>query len=486
MSLPSGPPPHAPDAPPLSSASAGSVVTRAEARAAAGLWRAGASVLDTGIPGAGAVTGAALLRAAHEARAAKLHRGAAAAIRVAEHLRSATTSQPTFRLDDLVRDQRELLAVAHRLRVAGATVRADSRGTARREYRVATGGRLLGLCVEPIATVSGYGGAVTLLADEEGAVWQVSTVVPGGADARLADVAELARFSASTPVSVGEVRLTHADLARAGMLATQLSVSADGRIGTGRGTQAVRAEGGSWFTPPLDALWQVPWAEQIERYLNARDLPAIDRPAVTGLVFLDATLAGAAAGGVVLAGAEQTVLAVAAHESPQLAYVDNLRLLAGANGAAVRVIARPVGRRRVAPIALSASWLPAGHGGHIDLGLGWLRRADLPPSGPQTVGSWELPDDTPPLHPLWRRVERVVEGGRAAGTGDPAEIERMHVLLPYAAELARRLEGSRRPRRDAFGRVAASDDFARAWLAAATYVATALRAAERDDWLGRS
>jgi hypothetical protein len=135
---------------------------------------------------------------------------------------------------------------------------------------------------------------------------------------------------------------------------------------------------------------------------------------------------------------------------------------------------------------MAAPWLPPGHGGHVDLGLGWLRRADLPETGPPAAGSWELPDDTPPLHPLRRRVERVVEGGRAAGTGDTTEIERMRAVLPQAAHLAQRLESTRRAQRDPFGRVAESDEFARAWLAAATYVSAALRAAERDDWLGRS
>ncbi len=465
------------------------VTSKAEARAATGLWQAGATVLDTGIPGAGAVTEAVLYRAAHDARAAKLHRGAAAAIRVVEHLRAATTDSPAFRLDDLVRELRELLSVAHRLRQTGATVGAQLRGTARRDYRAMGGARLYGLCVEPIATASGYGGAATLLGDEAGQVWQVSTVVPGGGGAGQVDVAELARFSASMPVSVGDVRLTHADLARAGMLAAQLSVSADGRISTGRGTEAVRAEGGSWFAPPLAGFWQVPWSEQIERYLQARERPPTDRPAVAGLVFVDATLAGAAAGGVVLAARQTCLLAVAAHESPQLAYVDNLRRLGEVSGAAVRVIARPVGRRRVAPIALSASWLPDSYRGHVDLGLQWLRAVDLPSDAAATRGSWELPDDTAPLHPLRRRVERIVEGGRAAATGDAGETERMGQFLPYAAALARRLEATSRLRRDAYGRVATeseAEDFARAWLAAATYVATALRAAEHDDWLGRS
>jgi len=451
------------------------VVSATEVRAAHALWRAAASVLETGIPGAGAVTQAALLRAAHDARAASLHRGAAASIRVVEHLRAAATEDPAFRLADLVRDLRELLSVAHRLRQPDARIGAALRGTARREYRVAAGARLYGLCVEPVATASGYGGAVTLLADAAGTVWQVSTVVPGGAD--------VARFAARRPVSVGEVRLSHTDLGRAGLLATSLSASTDGRIGAGRGTSAVRADGVTWFEAPLDALWQQPGAEQVDRYLAALERPPTERPAVAGLFFIEATVVGATEAGLALSVGSGQLLAVAAHDSPELAYVDNLRLLARATGASLRIMARPVGRRRVAPIAFAAEWLPEAYGGHVDLGLDRLRRADLPHDQP-AAAVVSRADDAPPLRPLLRRLERAVEGGRAAIPGDATEIEGMRAALPYAAELAQRLEAASRPRRDVFGRVvdADGDDLARAWLAGATYVQAALRSAERAQW----
>jgi hypothetical protein len=449
-------------------------VSPAEARAADALWRAGASVLEAGIPGAGAVTRAGLLRAAHDARAVGLHRGAAGAIRVVEHLRGAATEDPAFRLADLVRDLRELLAVAYRLRRPGTAVGRDLRGTARRAYRVVAGARLYGLCVEPVATASGYGGAVTLLADAAGVVWQVSTVVPGDA--------EVARFAARHPVSVGEVRLSHTDLGRAGLLATSLSASADGRIGSGRGTAAVAAEGVTWFQEPLDTLFRVPWSEQVDRYLAAHERPAAERPTVAGLLFVDAVVTGATADGLGLNAGGTHLLAVAAHEGPELAYVDNLRLIAQASGAALRLVARPVGRRRIAPIACAAPWLPAAYRGHVDLGLDRLRRAEIPVGEP--VAAVSPIDHEPPLRPLRRRLERAVEGGRAAVPGDPAEVERMRAALPYAAELAGRIEAASRPGRDAFGRITGTDgeDIARAWLAGATYLQAALRSAERAQW----
>lgn len=127
----------------------------------------------------------------------------------------------------------------------------------------------------------------------------------------------------------------------------------------------------------------------------------------------------------------------------------------------------------------------------------WTDRCSSRGTGPATTDGvilartdgaalrWELPDDTLPVHPLRRRVERAVEGGRTAVPGGAREVERLRAVLPRAAELSLRLENASRPGRDAFGRVVAdaSGDFAAAWLACATYVAAALRSAEHDDWV---
>ncbi len=447
-------------------------VTPAQARAAGALWRAAAAVLETGIPGAGEATRAGLVRAAHDARAAGLHRAATAAIRVVEHLRAASTEDPAFRLDDLVGDLRELLSVAHHLRQPQARLSTALRGTARREYRAAAGARLYGLCVEPIATASGYAGAATLLADDSGGIWQVSTVVPGGAD--------VARFAARRPVPVGEVGLSHAELGRAGLLASAMRTSTDGRISGGRGTAAVAAEGVSWWEPPLDQLWRQPFTQQIERYLAGLEAPPVARPAAAGLLFLDAIVAGVGGGGVGMLVERRRLVAVAAHDSPELSYVDNLRLLGRAVGATVRLVVRPVGRR-IAPIAVAAAWLPEAYGGHVDLGLDRLRPTDLPVpetvAPPRVEGQPSEIDAAPPLRPLRRRVERAVEGGRAAVPGDRSEVEHMRVFLPTAGEVAEELEAAAQPR------TPSAEEFAQAWLAAATYLHAVGRRAERDDWL---
>jgi len=449
----------------------GDVVGEPERAAATALWRAGAAILAAGIPGSGAVPQATLLRAAHHARAVRLPRAASAAVRTVEHVRAAHREDPTFRLADLVADVRELLLVSHGLRCG-----VPNRGTARRDYRLAGNQRLYGLCCEPVVTASGYAGAVTHLVDPTGRLWQVASVTPG--DVRLA------ALKVDTPVAVGETRLTHRELGNAGLRTTDLRASADGRISTGRAVRAVRADGAAWNEAPLDTLWRQPLRDQLVRYHAALDLPVAERPAGHDLLFVDGYLAGPVRDGVLVAAGGARLVGTAPHDAPELPYVDNLRLLAAATGAPVRLLGRPAGRGRVALVAAGADWLP---GRHVDLGVDRLRRADLPPAtaGPSEPMFAADPVEAPPLHLLSRRLERGVEGGRAAVQGDPGDAERLRAAaLPTAAGLVERLDAVGHVERDAFGRsAAASDDrLADAWLAAAVYLVAAERAAELDAW----
>jgi hypothetical protein len=454
-------------------AAPGAPVAVVEARAAAALWDAGAAILVTGVPGAGAVPQAQLLRAAHEARALGLHRAAAAAVRVVARLRALHRDDPAFRLAELVSDLRELLYVSHRLRLGEPL-----RGVARREYRQAGTARLYGLCCEPVLTASGYAGVVTHLVDQSGALWQVSDVVPGGA-ARAAE-------QPATPVSVGEARLTHQQLGRAGLLVSDLRASADGRIGTGRDVRAVAASGAGWHEAPLAGLWTVRLADQIRRYHASLDLPLTERPAGHDLLFVDGVVAGVTGDGVLVdvEAEDVTLTAVAPHAAPQLPYVDNLRQLATAVDASVRLVGRPAGRRRLAAIAVSGPWLPDHIQGHADLGVDRLTRGDAP-AGPAVTADWDAPEPAP-LHLLQRRVERAVEGGRAAIPGDPEDGDRLRsASMPAAARLLDRLDATRRVSRDAFGQAVAMEagELAHAWLDAAVYLAAAGRSAELDEWV---
>ncbi|WP_133875344.1 hypothetical protein [Paractinoplanes brasiliensis] len=347
-------------------------VSRAQRVAADGLRVAAAEMLAGGVPGGGAVTQASLLRAAHQARAAGLQAGAAVAVRVVEHLRAARREDPAFRRADLAADVRELLLICHRVAAGDNT----AVGVARRDYQPVGDLRLFGLFCEPVRAATGHAGAVTYLADSSGRVWVVSDVKP--AEPSVAVTATRAS------VDLGEARLSHHHLSRAGLRAINAHASAAGRLSHGRARQAVAAPGVGWFEEPLAALWRVNVTEQVGRWLAAAALPVLERPAAHDLAYLDGVVVGADRRGLLLAvGGRQVVAVGAPIEDPALPYVGNLRLLAThARGWPVRVAGRFTGPGTVDALALGAPWLPPSYGGHVDLGAQRLNRADVPAGPP--------------------------------------------------------------------------------------------------------
>ncbi|MQY14064.1 hypothetical protein SRB5_42250 [Streptomyces sp. RB5] len=451
------------------------------------LWSAGAAVLEAGVDGAGAVLQAELLRAAHTARLAALPGPAAAAVRIVNQLRAARAADPDHRLADLTDALRELLTAAHLLR-RDPTAR-DHRGTARRAYTPGGSLRLYGLFTEPVLASTGHAGAVTWTADADGRLYSVPDVAPG----------TLARATgaAGRAIRMGDTALTHRELSRAGLAVSGATVSADGRLGAGKGVQAVRAAGADWTEAPLDRLWTVPPAEQVDRALAAPDGP--------GLLFLDVTLTGAVretGGDSLLADCAGVPLRLtAAHEHPGLAYRDNLKLLATAPGTALRIIARLVRADHPRAQLLAVRREDGREGGREggredapaarhDLGLDRLQRTDVPP--PPDVHLPLQPPAAPaaPVHVLRRRTEQAVSAGRRAlalpgGADDTRALRRAGLVT--AAELLAGLRGAAADRgRDHFGRLLPADggQFARAWLGAALYSEEAARRLCRTAWLG--
>ncbi|MEU0933592.1 hypothetical protein [Embleya sp. NPDC005971] len=476
---------------------AGTEPTGAERAAADALWTAGAAIVDAGVDTAGAVLQAGLLRAAHTARLAGLHRASAAAVAVATGLRTARAGDPAYRLTDLVAALRELLDVAHLLRTStGETAPAlDAlRGTSRRAYAPAGSLRLYGLFTEPVLTARGFAGAVTTTVDPTGTLRTIGDVAPGGADRAVG--------AATRAIRVGDTSIDPVALTRAGLVVSGATVSAGGRLGAGQGVRAARAGGAAWTDEPLGALWDVPPATQVDRVVGHRDRPADDRPAGADLVFLDVTVLGPTPGArdrvhAVCAGLDVHLLV--AHADPAFAYRDNLRLLATCPGLRLRLIGRlePGADRAVRVLAVG---VPPGEGptlrlaedrlGRVDLGLDRLHRADLPAAASTpavTVAAEELPAG--PLYLMHRHVERAISGGRPvlalAGStaADTARLRR--VGLATGATLVERLGQVAAGReRDVFGRLRAGDNdlLSAAWLAAAVYSQTVEGALTRAVW----
>ncbi|MFD3696125.1 hypothetical protein ACFWUZ_08175 [Streptomyces sp. NPDC058646] len=463
------------------------VLTGAQLRAAAALWRAAAEALAAGVTAGGAVVQAELLRAAHTARLAGLPRAEAVALRVVRGLRGARERQAGHRLADLTGAFRDLLQTAGLL-ASGAGDPALT-GSTRRAYAPGGSLRVYGLCREPVLSATGYGGVVTHLLGPDGSRYSVSDVRPGG----LAR----ARGAGTASVALGGAALDHAGLARGGLRIAGATVSAEGRLGAGRGVKAGPLPGTPWTEGPAAALFARPAAEAVAERLAAEEGA---EPALLGC---EVTVVGASGDHLLVRETRPDgplLRLLPAHPHPELPHTQNLRRLAEYPGLRMRVLGRPDLDRAATLRPLAVGPAP---GAEYTLRLPeeWLGRADLgydrlqgshfprPAEAPAMEAAPTAAPDALADSPLWR-VRRLLETGVAGGRRAVAEAARdaaspssygplRRAGLTAAAERAEALaaEADRRPR-DAFGRLAdpSADGYAWAWLAAAAY----LRAAERS------
>ncbi|MFE3760490.1 hypothetical protein ACFXPI_01805 [Streptomyces sp. NPDC059104] len=466
-------------------------VTAAQRAAGAGLWAVGAEALAAGVTAAGAVAQAELLRAAHTARLAGLPQAEAAALRVVRGLRAARERHAAQRLGDLAAAFRELLVSAALL--ASGTGGPGLTDGGRRAYTAGGSLRVYGLCREPVLSATGYGGVVTHLLGADGCAYSLSDVRPGG----LAR----ARGAGAASVALGGGVLDHAGLARAGLRIVGATVSADGRLGAGRGVRATPMPVTPWTAEPLAALFARPVAEAVAGLLSREE-------AEPGLLGCDVEVVGAAGEHLLVREprADAPLLRLRpAHPHPELAHTANLRRLAGYPGLAVRVLGRPDPDRAatLSPLAVGpvpgAAYtlrLPPEWHDRADLGYDRLQGSHFPGEAPVAVAEAVVPGPDPLADaPLWR-VGRLLETGVAGGRRAVAETARgPQPLTAYgplrragfgaAADLAAALvaEADRRPR-DVFGRLTdpSSDGYAWAWLAASTHLKAARRSLVTASW----
>ncbi|MXM65443.1 hypothetical protein GR925_18800 [Streptomyces sp. HUCO-GS316] len=481
--------------------------TDAQVAAAAALWAATAAVLAAGVPAAGAVPQAELLRAAHTARLAGLHRAEAAALRVVRGLRGARARQDGHRLADLVGNVRELLLTTTLL--AAADPDPALVGTARRSYRPGGSLRVHGVCREPVIAATGYGGVVTHLVSDDGRWFSVADVKPGG-PAR-------ARGAGTATVALGSGSLDHAQLGRGGLLVSGATLSPDGRLGSGKGVRATPVAGLSWTSGPLAALFARPLTQAVAERLTrtAGTDPDRSEQAVRELIGCDLVLVGAA-GDQLLArelipgrpDADGLLIRLTpANGHPDLAHTANFRRLASRPGLRLRVIGRldPDRAATLRPLAVgpvpdteATLRLPADWMGRADLGYDRLEGVHFPPPGalPPVEGLGDVPPDPLAEAPVWRLrrlVEVAVSGGRRAvaeparagdRNGNRAALCRSGFRTAADLATALTVEADRRTR-DVFGRTAEADPdaYARAWLAAAVYLTSTERALIQATWV---
>ncbi|MFD2762586.1 hypothetical protein [Micromonospora eburnea] len=483
--------------------------TKAQRAAAAALWRAAAAALAAGVPAAGAVLQAELLRAAHSARLAGLPRAESAALRTVRGLRAHRERQTGHRLAELVEVLHDLLYVAGRL--AAGDPDPALVGVLRRPYQPDGTLEVYGVCREPVLSATGYAGVVTHLVAADGRRLSFGDVKPGGPDR--------ARECAGAVTGMGAVAVNHAVLARGGLRISGTTVSPDGRLGAGAGVRATPLTGTDWSTGPLAELFAHPLAEVVTAQLAADD-PEDPARAGTALVGCDLMVVGAVGDQVLArelapaadAGAERApvpdgplIRLVPVDSHPVLAHVANLRRLASWPGLRIRVVGRldPDRASTLRPLAVgpvpgaaATLRLPAEWRDRADLGYDELQGGHLPPRDPAAMIEPVLAvgADAVAESPLWRvrrLVELAVSGGRravaeaargeGAGLAGPLRRAGFTTAAVVAAALA---DESDRRGRDVFGRLADPDPdrYAWAWLAATAHLAATERELIRSSW----
>ncbi|MCC6622501.1 MAG: SWIM zinc finger family protein [Deltaproteobacteria bacterium] len=433
-----------------------------------------ADALAAGAAALGSVARGALLVALHEARVVGLHRLGRGVAQVVEQARLLREGAPESALGALVGALDEALAVATALTADDAVAPAWV-GVARRDFEPLMGKRLYGLFVEPVITATGWAGVVTWLADAEGRLYSVADVMPGPA-ARAVQVYH-------GGLGLAGVATSHARVARSGLFVSRARVAEDGRLGGGQDAAVAPASDASdWHAAPLQGLWTsvAPPAAPSDRW-----------------VFRDVRVLGPREGALIaeVVGSAIVVELVAASDHRELAFVDNLRVLARARGHTVRGVFQrfPDRPRALAPLAITSPALALEHDGAAQLGFDRLSPASFPPLPLDDLAVLAPPAAArpPPLEALRRRVARVALGGRGtlpeglAKTIVAEAVALERAFLPTAAALLRDLHAAALVHVRAFTgerRLVRPELFARAWLRARAY----LEAVDRQGAVGDS
>ena len=439
------------------------------ARAAVDLaLQATARLLSDGGSTAGLVLEAELLRAAHAARVAGLHRLGAALIRAVQRLRDLRAERPESSTPALAADvadaaEAALALAAHPDRPPIAAV-----GTARRAYEAVGALRLTGLCAEPVIAASGHAGVVSHLLSSDGRLWSLPDVRPG-APGR-------ARIAYDGPIDVGDLAISHRQLTGEGLHVSAATASDDHRLGAGRTVQAVRRPCHGWDDTSVEAAFDQPLAAQLERAWP------------DGLLFLEATVLGAAGEHLVVDHDASPLWCRTTPAGAELGGRDDLRLLACCPGLALRLVGRVVPERACTLQLLAARALrpdqlqsPARSNGIVNLGYDRLQRNHVPAAGRRPADArLALPEPVPdPLQPFRRHLHRVVLGGYSTvGARSRRGVERDGATLaatglPTAGALAVALAD----------RATDPSQLLRAWTAGMAYEGTCATHLSRSAWL---
>lgn len=404
-------------------------------RASAGeLSQALAHVLRIGASSVALVVTSALLRAVHQCRAEGLHRLAALGLQVAAGIHELRKRSKNCDLAQLADDVAAALECARHIE-HDASVEGYWIGTARRAQRPVHPRKLHGVLAEPIVTRSGFAGAAAYFIGEDDRIYSASNVRPTDE----ASAGQLARDAYRGGIEIGPLVQPACQLARGLYLGSDMTASADGRLGRGKKVRIVEQGSSSWDDGVIQSRFQRPFEEQRNAAFAFAALAADAQPVGWDFLFLTGTVEGAFGADLLLQTSDRLVRLAIANESPALCFRENLRMLAHAPGLAVRVVARLIPTEPHAVVALAVAPAPADATSTTDkasrleiphvlanricLGFDeiqspWLvHRRD----GPHIVGDQApAPTNITPLDPLRRRWMASLLSGSALQQQRPA------------------------------------------------------------------
>ena len=311
-----------------------------------------AHLLRVGAANAGTVVQSSLLRAVHQCRAAGLHRLAALGLRVAAGTSDFRMRVATSDPQQLAEDAADLLETVHHLQSA-APIAGFWIGTARRRQVPVRPRKLHGLFAEPIVTQSGFSGAAVYLLGEDDRIYAASDVRPGDA--------QHARDAYLGGIEIGALIHPARQIARSLYLGTELTASADGRLGQGKAIRIVEQGASTWHAAAIQERFRRPLPDQWSAIAAQAAVPVDARPAGWNFVFIEGAVAGAFGPELLFRTFRdsQPIRLAIENESETLFFRENLRMLSHAPGLRLQVIGRVNQQEPRVVFALAAAGAPA-------------------------------------------------------------------------------------------------------------------------------
>lgn len=282
-----------------------------------------------------------LLRAAHTCRSAGLVNLGNGMLRLVESARRLRENSVTADAHALAEGLADALQQSERL-LQNVQVPQSLVGQSRREFMPCDVGKLMGVCAEPILTLSGYAGVVVFLQDIDSRFAAGKQELLSVNHARPRSSQWIAQ-SYRGGIDMGTQTLQAAEVCRSQLLVQHLTTSADGRLGKGTSTRWVLTQRASELRPLSQGRFGKPLAEQIRGIFDSAANAVADRGAGWDLIAFNAQVLEAQGASLLVRVRDGAVAGWKlriANNNPPLPFRENLSLLARCPGLVMRCLGR--------------------------------------------------------------------------------------------------------------------------------------------------